>query len=88
MINKLLTLLENPIIVIALTIIIIVVLLTQKNLVGKLLRKYLKLNTDSETIKYADNISKRKPNFHTETQKRNYLKSFKSDLIGGRPDDR
>ena len=89
MINKFLTLLENPIIVIALTIIIIAVILTQKNIVGKLLRKYLNLNTDEETIKFLNKVDEKNVSFHTETQKHNFLKEFKkTNLIGGRPDDR
>lgn len=90
MTKQIFTLLENPIIVIALTVIILAVILTQKNIVSKLLRKYLKLNTDSETIKFANHLSdiKFKEGRVSGNDEIVILEKFKSELIGGRPNDR
>lgn len=82
MTNKILTL-ENPLIIIAITVIIVVILFTQKGIVGKVLRKYFKLNTDEETIKFAKKVNKKQTLPHKKG-----LNNFKSDLIGGRPNDR
>ena len=47
---------KNPIVVIGFTVIVLALLITQRGVVGEYARKLLKLTTEKETVKFAEEI--------------------------------